>query len=202
PGSEESWSITVHNPDSTAAIAEIVTSLYDASLDAIKPHQWASPYVWQDQYYNNRFSFGQNFGQNSGESYRINQPEIESFNPAIARLATAGLSLMEASFDQDAANLAKGMRPSLYLRSMLLGSLNETVVVAYGAQRKKVADVSIRGTSSIQEENYDKVFSAPTAPMREVANEPIQIRSNFNETAFFFPQLYTDSTGSVRFSFT
>lgn len=202
PGSEESWTITVHHPDSTAALAEIVTALYDASLDAIKPHQWASPYVWQDQYYNNRFSFGQNFGQNSCESYRINQPEIESFNPAIAQLATAGLSLMEASFDQDAANLAKGMRPSLYLRGMLLGSLNETVVVAYGAQRKKVADVSIRGTSSIQEETYDKVFSAPTAPMREVANEPIQIRSNFNETAFFFPQLYTDSTGSVRFSFT
>lgn len=30
----------------------------------------------------------------------------------------------------------------------------------------------------------------------------IKIRKNFNETAFFFPQLQTDATGSVHFSFT
>lgn len=202
PGSEENWSVTVHNPDSSAAIAEIVTALYDASLDAIKPHQWASPYVWHEQYYNNRFDKGYNFGISSGDAYRINQPEPQGFNPAVAQLATSGLQLMEASFDDDAANLANGMRPSLYLRGMLLGSLNEVVFVGYGAQHKKIADISIRGKSSIQEESYDKVFSAPVSPMREETNEPVQVRSNFNETAFFFPQLYTDSTGSVRFSFT
>ncbi len=202
PGSEENWSITVYNPDSSAAIAEIVTALYDASLDAIKPHQWASPYVWHEQYYNNRFDKGYNFGISSGESYRINQPEPQRFNPSVAQLATAGLHLMEASFDEDAANLAKGMRPSLYLRGMLLDGLNEVVVSAYNTQKKKAAQINIRGNSSMQEESYDKVFSAPAEPMREEANEPIQIRSNFNETAFFFPKLYTDSTGSVRFSFT
>ena len=202
PGSEENWSVTVHNPDSSVAIAEIVTALYDASLDAIKPHQWTTPYVWYIQVYNNRFYQGENFGISSGESYRINQPEPQRFNPSVAQLATAGLHLMEASFDEDAANLAKGMRPSLYLRGMLLDGLNEVVVSAYNTQKKKAAQINIRGNSSMQEESYDKVFSAPAEPMREEANEPIQIRSNFNETAFYFPQLYTDSTGSVRFSFT
>ena len=30
----------------------------------------------------------------------------------------------------------------------------------------------------------------------------VQIRKNFNETAFFFPDLHTDSTGAIEFSFT
>ncbi|MES2374411.1 MAG: alpha-2-macroglobulin family protein [Bacteroidota bacterium] len=31
---------------------------------------------------------------------------------------------------------------------------------------------------------------------------PVQVRKNFNETAFFFPQLYADSSGKYSFSFT
>ncbi len=30
----------------------------------------------------------------------------------------------------------------------------------------------------------------------------VQIRKNFNETAFFFPDLKTDSSGAIEFSFT
>ena len=33
-------------------------------------------------------------------------------------------------------------------------------------------------------------------------NPAVQIRKNFNETAFFFPDLHTDSTGAIEFSFT
>lgn len=38
--------------------------------------------------------------------------------------------------------------------------------------------------------------------MSKTKNTPIQIRKNFNETAFFFPQLYADSSGIYRFEFT
>src|SRR4029078_6551668 len=30
----------------------------------------------------------------------------------------------------------------------------------------------------------------------------VQVRKNFNETAFFFPDLHTNSTGAIEFSFT
>ena len=33
-------------------------------------------------------------------------------------------------------------------------------------------------------------------------SKKVQIRTNFNETAFFFPQLITDSAGNVKFTFT
>ena len=34
------------------------------------------------------------------------------------------------------------------------------------------------------------------------SQEPVQMRKNFNETAFFFPDLRTDSAGNIEFSFT
>ena len=36
---------------------------------------------------------------------------------------------------------------------------------------------------------------------KQPSNQP-QIRKNFNETAFFFPDLNTDADGNVSFSFT
>lgn len=36
----------------------------------------------------------------------------------------------------------------------------------------------------------------------DLNQKPLQIRSEFNETAFFYPQLYTDLLGNVKFSFT
>ncbi len=36
----------------------------------------------------------------------------------------------------------------------------------------------------------------------EVDKNGVQIRKNFNETAFFFPDLKTDSNGAIEFSFT
>lgn len=41
PGKEEKWTLNIQNPDGSPANAELLASMYDASLDAIKPHRWA-----------------------------------------------------------------------------------------------------------------------------------------------------------------
>ncbi|MEX0702968.1 MAG: MG2 domain-containing protein, partial [Planctomycetales bacterium] len=40
PGAEEHWTAIVTGPDSQRAVAEMVATLYDASLDAYLPHHW------------------------------------------------------------------------------------------------------------------------------------------------------------------
>ncbi len=52
--------------------------------------------------------------------------------------------------------------------------------------------------------NFDGGIAKPPVNPEKEKNEPekFQYRSNFNETAFFYPQLHTDSTGNVSFSFT
>ncbi len=41
PGEQEKWTLNIQDPDQTPANAELLANMYDASLDAIKKHQWA-----------------------------------------------------------------------------------------------------------------------------------------------------------------
>ena len=40
PGDKETWTAVVTGPKAEKAAAEMVAGLYDASLDAYKPHNW------------------------------------------------------------------------------------------------------------------------------------------------------------------
>ncbi|MGZ3946261.1 MAG: alpha-2-macroglobulin family protein, partial [Mucilaginibacter sp.] len=103
--------------------------------------------------------------------------------------------------------------------------LSEVVVTGYSTQKRKdvtasMAEVRIRGTSSIYGSSAGYLApglegkvaglaitdSAPGAGsdvlLRGVASKPVTIRKNFNETAFFYPQLHTDSAGKILIDFT
>jgi hypothetical protein len=71
--------------------------------------------------------------------------------------------------------------------------LNE-VVVGYGTAKKKDITASMTVVDSVSG-NRDQLTN-------QVDNSSVQIRKNFNETAFFFPELRTDSSGTIEFSFT
>jgi uncharacterized protein YfaS (alpha-2-macroglobulin family) len=108
-------------------------------------------------------------------------------------------------------------------------SLNEAVVVGYASQMKRettgaVQSIMIRGNSSIYGSRAaDSALESPLAgmaagvqitqgapgatdkvAMREISlkPKPIVIRKNFNETAFFYPQLRTDDKGQILIEFT
>ncbi len=55
-----------------------------------------------------------------------------------------------------------------------------------------MTNISIRGNSTLNKNNIG-------LPQEET---PVTIRKNFNETAFFFPNLYADTAGNYSFSFT
>ncbi|WP_454802086.1 alpha-2-macroglobulin family protein [Mucilaginibacter phyllosphaerae] len=110
-------------------------------------------------------------------------------------------------------------------------ALNEVTVVGYATQRKKsltgaVSTIMIRGNSSIYGSRASEDESAgylegrvagiqvtQAAPgagdkvvMREIRTnpnpKPVAVRRNFNETAFFYPQLHTDDKGQILIEFT
>ena len=61
-------------------------------------------------------------------------------------------------------------------------------------------------TSSLESKEDDGMANqsdtTPAIPKPVIDNSQIQIRKNFNETAFFFPELRTDGNGAIEFSFT
>jgi len=102
-------------------------------------------------------------------------------------------------------------------------ALNEVVVTAYGVSRKQevtgsVATVRIRGMASndiygsragyfspdeLQGRAAGVAVRTDTSEFVTKARKPtIAIRKNFNETAFFYPQLHTDSDGKILIDFT
>ncbi len=65
PGSQQSWSFQIRGPKKDKAVAEVLASMYDASLDQFKPHRWEFDPIPERTYY---ASFGSNGNQSFGTS--------------------------------------------------------------------------------------------------------------------------------------
>ena len=53
PAQKETWTAVITGPDAKKAVAEMVAALYDASLDAYKPHNWPQAFgVFREDYSN------------------------------------------------------------------------------------------------------------------------------------------------------
>ena len=61
PGSEEKWKVKISGYKGQKAAAEMLASMYDASLDQFKPHSWNALNVWQDYSGTYNWNGAQNF---------------------------------------------------------------------------------------------------------------------------------------------
>ena len=61
PGSEEKWKVKISGKKGEKVAAEMLASMYDASLDQFKPHSWSSLDVWPTYSGYNTWGSGQNF---------------------------------------------------------------------------------------------------------------------------------------------
>lgn len=186
PGTNETWSFKIKGPKGDKVAAELLASMYDASLDQFKPHVWNFSPINNPIYYSNRSnnahqSFGiQNFrvyNQPSAIAYPQQQyDQLNWFGLYFGRrnMMLRGSAALSKSLEGSVPGIA-AMEAEMMADT---SALNEVVVVGYGEVKDK---------ASIEDKpNFDTV----------------QIRKNLQETAFFFPQLQTDADGNVRFSFT
>jgi len=94
----------------------------------------------------------------------------------------------------------RGMARGVAVMAQENATLDEVAVVGYGTNKK-----SLQAVEPPPPLKSSMKFTAPViAKDEEVieSNKPVQIRTNFNETAFFYPQLRTDAQGNVKFTFT
>ncbi|MEJ8818094.1 alpha-2-macroglobulin family protein [Lacibacter sp. H407] len=176
PGSEEQWKIKISGYKGDKVAAELLASMYDASLDQFKAHQLSKPDLFPVNYLQSNWNGGGFTTINTWEkrwekesliSFEKEYDELNSFdieydNPRHMKMKTEAVALAAPAPMQDDA-------------------LNEVVVTG-------VAD----STSMTKEEEKKSVTESGD----------IQVRKNFNETAFFFPDLKTDAEGNITFSFT
>jgi len=221
PGQEETWTISVKDSRDNPASAEILASMYDISLDKIRPYmawQLNRPYIYTDYLYAVQYRLPW-----QGASYPVNfdLDYNTKYEKVLARTNDVinWFGYMNNSYRNNI--LGGKINPSKY-DSFDSEILEEAVVVGYGTQIKSsvtgaVHQVAIRGAASMDNALAGRVPGiavAEDAVLNEVATdrkadgmakqeEPTpQIRQNFNETAFFYPQLRTNETGETLISFT
>ena len=61
PGSEEKWKLKITGYKNEMVAAEMLASMYDASLDQFYPHQWSQPSIWPTYYSGRSWNGSQNF---------------------------------------------------------------------------------------------------------------------------------------------
>lgn len=204
PGQDEEWRFIVKDYKDGKVEAEVLASMYDASLDEFKPHGY---YFWP---YRNNYMYLNPSGMSSksssnfrvsGEwrfySYRqmFNEPlyggspasygdygyyYMDGMNLQNKRLRLEDVALMPT-------RSAKGVASIMGEDDQAEEAMEESIpLVDFG----DVGVVMDEETSSMKRQQKEKAQNQP------------QIRKNFDETAFFYPHLKTDENGEVVVTFT
>lgn len=189
PGQQEEWKLTVLYPDGRPAEAEMLATMYDASLDKI--------------YSAHRLDFRPDFHY-------------------VAPLTYWNTSSMRNAYLYVHFPLKMLREASLKYSELLVPSTGrmEAMVVGYGGMPRAALTgaVKMKGTSvanavmkqeavtdMVLQEEMVETSAQENAEMdssEELAETgDIQIRENFAETAFFYPQLRTNEKGEVSISF-
>ncbi|MGH2564276.1 MAG: alpha-2-macroglobulin family protein, partial [Ginsengibacter sp.] len=77
PGSEEKWKVKISGYKGQKVAAEMLASMYDASLDQFKPHSWSALDVWPTYSGNNTWTSNQNFSSIQSFEKYWNEKYIE-----------------------------------------------------------------------------------------------------------------------------
>ena len=217
PGAKETWTMKVSGPKKEKVAAEMVAGLYDASLDAFKPHGWGIYGLWPSLYRTLSFNAGAGFSQIGGtgiSGFDVNyvadydkrydgligfsNNEAYTLAPGFSRRSfsigggrTIGRDIIVDGVQYDAGALGTTTMPPAAMAEM-----------SVRREKKKESDLSLK----INLGNRSFVAASDKAATEADANQDhqkdIPVRKNLQETAFFQPQLKTDADGNIRIEFT
>ena len=204
PGQQEEWTLSVTRPDGKPADAQLLATMYDASLDQIVPFSWT---------FDNSYYYALPFAQWSEPDFRT----MYIYNSATLKL-------------QDVPMLDFGKMATTLIHPLYGEVLTAKEEMSYGyydtgaTRAVDLSSIKVRGgrarlaaplmkkDSMVREESLtvsnaagdDSVVDAAAVDGGEGANAglQVQLRENLNETAFFYPALCTDSTGNISLKFT
>ena len=194
PGQQEEWTLTV-TKDGKPVDAILMATMFDKSLDQLQKHYWNfTPYVhlplpsvqWNYLVRNNVSLF-----------LSLNWD----------RLAEKDLS--PSKFDDSVYPTWYAYHSSLRIRGNRMYKTAEVFESRAIGAKPMLADAAVNETADASDEapvvvgyGIKKDDSAESEPQPQEETPQVQVRENLNETAFFYPQLTTDSQGNIALKFT
>ena len=204
PGQKEEWTLKITTPDGKPAKAQLMSVLYDKSLDQIAPHSWNFSLGFYQSlpncYWKHNLSFRSFYlnGVYPTKYYDEKGLDVDKFDGKFfsyyAYMQAVELSKLERSLGGtvESVRIKKDELVKEEGRVMKTRGSNMNRVAAAAPSANKVFDVVeempqfVGGSGSDVGQYLDKV----------------QVRENLNETAFFYPALESDNNGNVAIRFT
>lgn len=204
PGQKEEWTLKITTPDGKPAKAQLMSVLYDKSLDQIAPHSWNfSLGFYQslpDCYWEDNLTFRSLYlnGVYPTKYYDERGLDVDKFDGKYfsyyAYMQAVELSKLERSSGRtvEAVRIKKDELVKEEAKVIRIRGSKMTRVGAAAPSANKVFDV-------VEEMPQ---FAGGSGSDAELFLDQVQVRENLNETAFFYPALESDNNGNVAIRFT
>ncbi|MEQ1732714.1 MAG: alpha-2-macroglobulin family protein [Bacteroidia bacterium] len=216
PGAKEQWKLKVSSSNKTIPLAEMVATMYDASLDNFAPHHFSSVYAQRPEWYIKQeeqpyFSWAIDDENTVSanvykyDSYKNYQDNVYDYlnlfglnwnNNHRYYGRGGGREMYKSMANRNAGDVSDDAAPVMEMASapmdMEKKASPRATSAGVGAKAMDKNDAKEEQQSLRQEKD-----NAPEKPKEEVA-----VRKNKNETAFFFPQLVSDAQGEFTMNFT
>lgn len=205
PGSQEEYIIRLKNERGEKVAAEMLCTMYDASLDALgwTNSLYRSLTVWDYGTFNYDFQYSshKNYTTSSYARNLVSRPYKYSINRTYPHLRYHFSILDRCYFANDFSGAY--VEDEVVVLNVVEDNIRVNTDIdapldVFDADMKVSAPLKTAATYAWEE--------ACEAPVPSVSDEMSQggaaIRTNFSETAFFYPHLKTDEDGNVLISFT
>ena len=204
PGQKEEWTLKITTPDGKPAKAQLMSVLYDKSLDQIAPHswkmslgfsQWLPSCYWTSNLWYYKMDL---LGVYPTKYFDQKQLDVDKFDGKYfsyyAYMQAVELSKLERSSGGtvESVRIQKDEVVREEAKGIWIRSSKMTRVGAAAPSANKVFDV-------VEEMPQ---FAGGSGSDAGLFLDKVQVRENLNETAFFYPALESDNNGNVAIRFT
>ncbi len=204
PGQKEKWTLRITTPDGKPAKAQLMSVLYDKSLDQLAGHtwemslgfsQWLPDCYWKSnlKYYKMGLA-----GTYPTKYYDEKELDVDKFDGKYfsfyAYMQAMQLSKLERSYG--------GTVEAVRIQKDELVREEAKVMRSRGNQMARVGAAAPSANKVFDVVEEMPQFVGGSGSDAGPFLDKVQVRENLNETAFFYPALESDNQGNVAINFT
>ena len=204
PGQKEEWTLKITTPDGKPAKAQLMSVLYDKSLDQIAPHFWNFSLGFYQSlpncYWKHNLTFRSFYlnGAYPTKYYDEKQLDVDKFDGKFfsyyAYMQAVELSKLERS--------SGGTVESVRIQKDELVREEAKVIRIRGSKMTRVGAAAPSANKVFDVVEEMPQFAGGSGSDADQFLDKVQVRENLNETAFFYPALESDDQGNVAIRFT
>ena len=209
PGQKEKWTLHITTPDGKPAKAQLMSVLYDKSLDQLAEHtwkmslgfsQWLPDCYWKSnlKYYKLGLA-----GTYPTKYYDEKELEVDKFDAKYFSFNAYMQAVELSKLERSSGGTIEAVRMEKH--SLVKDELVRDEAKVMRSRANQMVRVGAAAPSA--NKAFDTVEEMPQFAGGSGSDagqylDKVQVRENLNETAFFYPALESDNNGNVAIRFT